>query len=266
MSIKFDLKGKYALVTGASMGIGQAIATDLAKEGVNLALCALPSEKKLLQDNAAKFEKDYRIKTWSFGIDLSADDGPKALYEEVKKYLPHLDILVNCAGIDIHGYFHKIPFNIHEKLLKVNVRAYMALTHLALPEMIKRKQGRILNVVSMAAFLPMPFLQTYGACKAFLQSFSEAVDNELRDTGVIVSTLNPNNVDTHLLAELPQDIELMTANPPVSPAFVAQHAVNTIKSGEKVCILTEEDRNILEQNIPRELMRDAIYALLKPRH
>ena len=266
MTVRFDLKGKYALVTGASMGIGQAIATELAKEGVNLALCALPSEKKLQEDNATELEKNYGIKTWSFGKDLSVDDGPIALYGEVKKCLPHLDILVNCAGIDIHGYFHKIPFNLHDKILRVNVRAYVALTHLALPEMIKRKQGRILNVVSMAAFVPMPFMQTYGACKAFLQSFSEAVDNELRDTGVIVSTLNPNNVDTHLLAELPHDIELMTANPPISPAFVAQHAVNTIKSGDKVCILTEEDRNMLEQNIPRELMRDLTYELLKPRH
>jgi short-subunit dehydrogenase len=140
--------------------------------------------------------------------------------------------------------------------------------HLALPEMIKRKQGRVLNVVSMAAFQPCPFLATYGASKAFLQSFSEAVNSELKGTGVIVSTINPNNVDTPLCAKLPQNILLMKTNPPMRPEVVADKAVDTFKRGKKICVPTAQDwitTFVLPRFSPRSLVNFVSYTLIKPR-
>ncbi len=263
---RYDLRGKYALVTGASTGIGNAIARDLAKEGVNMVLCALPAETQILDGFSASLENTYGIKTWSFPIDLAQHDGPQELYQKAKGCLPHLDILVNCAGIDIHGYYHEIPFDKQDKLLLVNVRAYMVLMHCTIPDMAKRKQGRILNVVSAAAFQPCPFLATYGASKAFLQSLSEAVDAELRGTGVTVSTLNPNNVATPLYYKLPQNMLLTKTNPPVPPEFIAGKAVKTIKSGKRVCLPTFQDRFtafVLPRIVPRSAVNYIAYKLLK---
>jgi len=261
----YELKGKYALVTGASMGIGNAIALDLAKEGVNLALCALPSEKEILNDFSASLEKNYGIKAWSFAIDLAEPDGPQSLYAETKKCLPHLDILVNCAGTDFYGYFHEMSWDLHDMLLRLNSRAYMALMYLALPEMIERKQGRVLNIVSMAAFQPTPFMAPYGASKVFVQSLSEAVNSELRGTGVIVSTLNPWNVDTALYARMPRDMLLVKSDPLVSTAFIAGKAVDTIKSGRRVCIPTRRARisTVLIRVAPRSLLNHITYMLIR---
>jgi uncharacterized protein len=266
MSNNYDFKGKYAIVTGASTGIGNAIALELAKAGCNLALGALPAEKKMLDDFVLTLEKDYRIKARAFAVDLAEEDGPKTFYEEARKCMPHLDILVNNAGIDMHGYFHQIPFGIQDKLLRINVRAYMALMHLSLPEMIERKQGRIMNTVSMGAFQPDPFLATYGASKAFLQSFSEAVDHELQGTGVSVHTFNPNNVATPLYDKLPQDWGLAKTNPPISPAFAARKAVNGLKRGTKVIVPTLKDwftAFVVPRLLPRSVIVNIAYSLLK---
>ena len=197
---KYDLRGKNVLITGASSGIGRELSRCLAAEGSNLALGCHPSDKAILEGWSADLEEKYKVKVSGFPIDLAEPAGPESLYDSVKRAVGRVDVLVNNAGILHYGHFSDISITDHEALIKVNVTAYLKLMRLFLPDMVRAGEGRILNVVSTAAFQPTPYHAAYGASKAFMQSLSEAVNAELRGTGVKVLTFNPSYTKTPLLS------------------------------------------------------------------
>jgi len=197
---KYDLRGRNVLITGASSGIGRELSRCFAAEGSNLALGSHPSEKDMLERWTAELAEKYPVGVSGFPIDLAEVSGPEGLYDSVKRTVGRIDVLVNNAGILHYGHFSEISLKDHEALIEVNVIAYFKLMRLFLPDMVKAGGGRILNVVSTAAFQPTPHHAAYGASKAFMQSLSEAVNGELKGTGVKVLTFNPSYTRTPLLS------------------------------------------------------------------
>ena len=154
---RYDLKAKTALVTGAGSGIGKdEIARALAAKGANVIAAALPAEAGALDELAAELGQNHGVSVWPLTGDLSAPEGPRELYNQVGGITPRLDILVNNAGVISYGFFAETPLEKNELLLNVNIRAYMALMALFVPQMKAAGQGRVLNVCSASAFQPTP--------------------------------------------------------------------------------------------------------------
>lgn len=186
---------KLALITGASAGIGKELAKIHAANNGDLVLLA--RRKDRLEEMKEELEKKYGIKVYTIAKDLSKRDAPREVYDELKKQNLSIDYLINNAGFSQVGYFQEIDWKTQESIIMVNVMASVELTHLLLPEMIKRKEGKILNVASSAAFAPGGPLQTmYFATKAFIVSFSRGLAGELDGTNISVTALCPGATAT----------------------------------------------------------------------
>jgi short-subunit dehydrogenase len=180
---------KTALITGASSGIGAELARVHAERGGDLIVVARRREK--LESLKTELEAAHGVTVHVLPKDLAQAETPQKVCDEVRSLGVAVDYLVNNAGFGCRGFFHKQDWEINEAMIKVNVLALAALTRLFVPDMVTRRSGRILNVGSMAGFLPGPLNAVYYASKAFVLSFSEAIANELRHTGVTVTVLCP---------------------------------------------------------------------------
>lgn len=188
---------KTALVTGASSGIGTELARIHAEHGGDLIIVARRQER--LESLKAELENAHGVTVHVLVQDLARADAAKQIREEVRSRGLRVDYLVNNAGFGYRGFFHEQDWATNEAMIEVNVFAVTALTRLFLPEMIARGSGRILNVASMAGFLPGPLHAVYYASKAFVISFSEAIANELADAGVSVTALCPGPTETEFM-------------------------------------------------------------------
>ena len=234
----YTIADRHVLITGAASGIGHALSECFAKEGAHLFLGAHPSEEMKIQSWAGELTDRYGVKTWSFPVDLSDADGPETLYWQVNSLELPIDVLVNNAGMIAYGNLENIPLDRQEQIIQVNVLAYFKLMRLVLPDMIKRGQGRILNVSSVSAFQPTAHHAVYGATKAFVQSLSEAVNQECSGTGVTVATLNPSYTNTPLLAGegFPKQLWWYTFSGLSSPEAVAEKGFQAFKAGKTLYI------------------------------
>jgi short-subunit dehydrogenase len=187
-------KLKTALVTGASSGIGHEFARELASHGHNLVLVARRIDR--LRKLAGGLEQQYGVTAIPIRADLSTPNAAQGLYDEVRRRQIDIDILVNNAGFNVYGPFTETSHADELGLLQVNLVALVSLTKLVLPEMVRRGYGRVLNLGSTGSFAPAPFDSLYAASKAFVLSFSEAVGEELKGTGVTVTTLCPGPTKT----------------------------------------------------------------------
>lgn len=181
----------YALITGASSGIGREIAIQLAEKKTNLILVARRIDR--LNELKELLSKKHGIDVVIKQYDLSILENCHSLHESVKSYEP--EVVINNAGFGRVGAFDQIPLSDEINMLELNILALHALTKLFVGSM---KKGVILNVASMAAFLPTPLLATYAASKAYVLSFSRAIDYEQKKekTGIRVLTLCPGPVKT----------------------------------------------------------------------
>ncbi len=265
---KFDLNGRNVLITGASSGIGKELSSCFAEEGCNLLLGCHPSESAVLDEWAEEVNAKYGGMTFTFPIDLSQDEGPSDLYQAAKKSVDRVDVLVNNAGILFYGKFHEIPLEHNELLIKVNLIAYFKLMRLFLPDMIKAGEGRILNVVSAAAFQPTVYHASYGAAKAFVQSLSEAANEELRGTGVKVFTFNPSYTDTPLLRSggFPKSLWWFKISGLSDPEVMAHKAIKAFKKEKAVYIPGVRNwlvHSVLVRLAPRRLSNVLAYWVLR---
>src|SRR5437667_3994328 len=185
---------KWAIITGASSGIGRALAFEFAGGGFNVVLIA--RNKTALAEVAAECSRRSGVETEIVSTDLSEtnalDDLISALSSESRRY----EVLVNNAGFGIHGDFASTDIDQNIQLVNVQVASALKLTRAVLPAMIGRHSGHILNVASVYSFSPVPFQSVYAACKAFLLSFSSALENELKGTGVTVTVFCPGETQT----------------------------------------------------------------------
>lgn len=228
---KIDLPGKKVLITGASIGIGKALAYAFARRGAHLALGALPQEESLLNEVARDINETFHVGTWCFPLDLAVPEGPETLYEAVKDKIGDIDILVNNAGTAFYGKFWEQPPDRLKLTVDLNLNVPTQLMRLFLPDMIARKNGAILNISSVSAFQPTPFQALYGATKAGLQSVSQGVRAELKGTGVTVCTLNPPYVDTDFLSRggFPKRLRWFAFSGLQSPEWVAEKALRAFE-------------------------------------
>lgn len=186
--------GKTVLITGASSGIGASFARAFAARGANLVLAARSREK--LQALSHELSQAHRITATVIPVDLTAPDGPETLYRRTQEANLAVDVLVNNAGFAAHGVFEAIPLERQLEEISLNVSALVEVTHRFLPAMVARGRGAIINVSSTAAFQPVPYMAVYGASKAFVLSFSEALYEENRERGITVLALCPGSTET----------------------------------------------------------------------
>ena len=182
-------RGKWALVTGASSGVGRALAEQLAALGVNLVLTARRADK--LTQLANDVSRLYNVQAQVFPADLAKPQAVSAIYRFVTEKNVSVEVLVNNAGFGAYGEFRKVDSQRFVDMVQVNVAAVVQLTHLFLPAMIERRSGCILIVASTAAFQPVPYISTYAATKGFDLLFAEGIAEEVRRYGVTVCALCP---------------------------------------------------------------------------
>jgi uncharacterized protein len=189
------MKEHCALITGATFGIGRALAERCGKGGMNLILVALPGEN--LESICDELASRYRIKTFFVEIDLTTPQASKAIYEWCKSRDLMVHTLINNAGIGYQGKFDELDACFCERLLQLNVVALTMMTRQFLPDLMEQRNAYILNVSSLGSFYPMPFKSVYAASKTYVTAFSEALHEELKFTSVTVTTLCPAGVDSY---------------------------------------------------------------------
>ena len=185
---------KTALITGGSGGIGLELARQFAAHGHDVVLVA--RNRDALEAVAGKLEGKYAIRATAIPADLADPDAPSRIFDMVRAEGIQIEFLVNNAGFGLGGEFAETDINTELDMIQVNVSAVVHLTKLFMQPMILRRSGRIMNVASTAAFQPGPLMSIYYATKAFVLSFSEAIDEELRNTGVTVTCLCPGATAT----------------------------------------------------------------------
>lgn len=184
----------FAVVTGASRGIGAAYARLLASRGYDLLLVS--RDETRLMHLSRELETNHRIQAHVLIADLAEPDAAHQLFVESRQYRQTPDLLINNAGFGLYGEFVSHPLPRIQEMLHVHVRTVVESIRLFLPGMIERGSGTIINVASIAGLLPIPHFAEYAATKAFLVSFSEALAEETRDTGVVVQACCPGQTET----------------------------------------------------------------------
>jgi short-subunit dehydrogenase len=183
-----------ALITGASAGIGYEFGLRLAERGYDLILTARRSDR--LDELATKISALHPVRIQKIAADLSEASAVPAIVAEIERLGLAIDLLVNSAGFGTHGRFETLSAARESDEIAVNVASLVALTHAFLPGMLERKSGGVINVASTAAFQPVPYMAVYGATKAFVRSFSEALHEEVHARGVRVLALCPGPTAT----------------------------------------------------------------------
>ena len=196
------LKGKKALITGASKGIGRAIAKSLALEGVDLFLTARDGN---LLENLKKELSASDVKAGYKTADLASENEVNELFAEAVKFLGDINILINNAGIGIKGNVAEMEISDWEKMYSVNLKAAFMLSRLAVREMIKKQSGYIINIGSGASQTPIAGFAGYCASKYGLLGFSESLGLELREHNIKVSIILPGSTATHFGGASPED-------------------------------------------------------------
>ncbi|MGH8529725.1 MAG: SDR family NAD(P)-dependent oxidoreductase [Nevskiales bacterium] len=222
--MSYSYRGKTALITGASGGIGEVFARQLAAKGMNLILVARSEGK--LRGLAEELARAHGIKADVIPSDLSKPGAAAALYAAAKAKALKVDLLLNNAGFGSFGQFETIDPKHESEMIQVNVTALVELSHTYIPEMLARGGGTVINIASGAAFQPDPYFATYGATKAFVLSFSEALWAEYRGRGVHVLCVCPGATRTGFFEATKSDeikkIGLFSATMMTSEQVVAQ--------------------------------------------
>jgi uncharacterized protein len=186
---------EYALITGASSGLGKYLSWECARKGYSLILVSLPGTE--LQEVADLIAQKAGIEVHIIETDLSLKNGPDAVFEYCTKNNLRVRVLINNAGMGLESSFTSLPVAFCSSLLQLNMLAVVELTQLFLPGLLRWNSSYILNVSSLASYSPMPFKGIYAASKSFINSFSRSLRTELKNTGVSVSVLCPGPIPTN---------------------------------------------------------------------
>ena len=226
------------LITGASAGIGRELARVFASKGYDLILAA--RSRDTIEALAKDFIATHGVGVKSVPVDLSVSGAAESIFRGLEQNDVPVDNLVNNAGVVFEGDFSRVSLDDHLRLLQINVVALTSLTRLFLPSMLQRRSGRILNVASMAAFMPFPRLAAYAAAKAYVLSLTEALSEELRGTGVTATALCPGFTDTSMIrgSRLGKLVPaaMIIAAMIMSAAEVAEQGCAACLAGETICV------------------------------
>jgi short-subunit dehydrogenase len=223
--------GKFALVTGASTGIGFELAKLFAKNQYNLVLIARNQNE--LDTAKAKIRSEHEVEIHTMACDLSDRQGPFEVYEEVKAKGIKVNVLVNNAGQGEFGEFVHTDIHRELEIIQLNIGAYVVLTKLFVKDMLSRNEGKILNVGSIAGEIPGPWQSVYHGTKAFVNSWTEAIRSELKDTSLVITLLLPGVTDTEFFAKANMESSKMVQeNDLADPAKVAQDGFEALMAGD----------------------------------
>ncbi|HVT35666.1 MAG TPA: SDR family oxidoreductase [Nevskiaceae bacterium] len=218
-----DLAGKCALVTGASSGLGVDFARELAARGARLVIVARRDELlKLVQE---EIKNRYGVEVMTVALDLGAPSAPQELYDLLRQQNVQVDVLVNNAGFGLFGMELDIPWERTRDMLQLDIVALTHLTKLFARDMVKRGSGWLLQVASIGAYQPSPTYAAYSAAKSYVLSFSDALNLELRGTGVSCTALSPGYTETAFLEVSGQKPTLFHQLTAMKPAEVARIGV-----------------------------------------
>lgn len=224
-----------ALISGASSGIGLELARIHASKGGDLVLVA--RNKTKLDELKIELEAKFNISVYTIGKDLSASDSAQEVYDETQKQNIQIDYLINNAGFGGFGMFVETKWDMELQMINLNITTLTQFTKLYLKEMVKRKSGRIMNVASTAAFQPGPTMAVYCASKAYVLSFSEAVDNEVREFGISVTSLCPGATESGFFtAAAMEESNLVKGKKLPSSKEVAEYGYTAMMKGQTVAI------------------------------
>lgn len=229
------LKPRTALITGASAGIGRELARTFAREHYDLILVARSGDK--LEELAKSLHQEFLVKATAIACDLSRAAETEKLLNRIESEKILVDALVNNAGFGEYGPFSETNEVREQQMIDLNVSALVRLTKYFVPQMKKRGSGRILQIASTAAFQPGPFMAVYFATKSFVLSFSEAIAEELKGSGVTVTTICPGPTRT-LFQDTPgmSGSKLFAERNLPSGQEVAEFAYRAMVKGKKVAI------------------------------
>lgn len=243
------------LITGASSGIGLELSILFAKKGYNLVMVSQRKEN-LEKAKMLVGKENCKVKILTIAKDLGEASAPKEIFEYTKDNSIHIDILVNNAGIQVYGNFHNAAIEDTINLMYVNMFALTELTKLYVDEMVKVGRGKILNLASTGAFQPCPLNAIYCASKAFVLSFSEAIGEELKGTGVSVTTLCPGATRTNFAKRAHIEGIKLFSGRLIEPNKVALIGYNALMK-KKTVVVTGIYNKLLTQSvrfIPRNII------------
>lgn len=223
-------QGKTVLITGASSGIGYAMARVFAEHGFGLILAARNGEK--LRELAEECKSAYGVAARVLEVDLSWPDSAVKIHQELHEAGLVVDVLVNNAGTGLCGLFHEMNDKDVRQIIELNVQSLTALTRLFGADMARHGRGRILNVASTGSYQPGPYIAVYYATKAYVLSFSQAIANELKDFGVTVTALCPGATRT-AFSKRAGKADLKAA---MEPDEVAAFGYRALMRGKRVAI------------------------------
>jgi hypothetical protein len=247
---------KYALITGATNGIGYELAKLFAQDQYNLVLVARSQEE--LESTATEFRQQYGIQVLPIARNLFQREAPFQVYEQVKSEGIQIDALVNNAGQGQYGEFVETDIYRELDIIQLNIGAYVVLTKHFLKEMVARGEGKILQVSSIGGELPGPLQAVYHATKAFVTSFTEAIREETKDSGVTITALLPGVTDTDFFnkADMTQS-KLVAEGSKADPAKVAKDGYEALLAGEDKIISGLKNKAMVYTS---NLMPDSVVA------
>ncbi|SFS15894.1 SDR family NAD(P)-dependent oxidoreductase [Yoonia litorea] len=248
-----------ALVTGASSGIGREIARYHAKRGGDLIITARRADE--LSALKEELERDHEVSVTTIPLDLGAEGGAQALYDATAG--AEINILVNNAGFGGQGAFLARDLDKDLAMIDLNVKALVTLCHLVGNDMVARGSGKILNVSSTASYMPGPLQATYFATKAYVSSFSQALDAEIREKGVTVTALEPGYVETEFAQSADLEGTGLTAQKGATPQAVAKFGYDAMRRGELRAVNDGKLRFMLNWIMPFLPRRTALNMIKK---
>ncbi len=256
-------RGKWALVTGASAGIGKALADQLAAGGANLVLTA--RRKDRLEQLAADLRGRNGVVVATFPADLTQPGAPDSIFAYTQGKGIAIELLANNAGFGAYGKFEEMPLRRQLDMVQVNISAVIHLTHLYAPQMIARRSGDVLIVASTAGFQGVPYITTYAATKSFDLFFGEALAEEMRPYGVRVCVLCPGATETEFQEVAAQpDYSFRSAE---TPDKVARVGLAALANGKSMVI--SGVKNLLsvqsQRMAPRSLVTGVAAKMFRPR-
>ncbi|HEY8714989.1 MAG TPA: SDR family oxidoreductase [Candidatus Acidoferrum sp.] len=259
--MKAEWRGKWALITGASAGIGVALARELAAGGANLVLTA--RRKDRLDELARQLESEFTIKTEVFPADLAQPDAAETIFAFTEQCGLRIDLLVNNAGFGAYGELHTVEPARLLDMVQVNCGAVVHLTRLYLPHMVERHSGDVLILASTASFQAVPYISTYAATKAFDLLFAEGLAEEMKPYGVRVCALCPGSTESEFAVVAGQEKFMRKAE---TAQKVARVGLEALAAGKSYVIsgLGNYLGALGERLVPRRLVTRVAAGMFKP--
>ncbi len=259
--------GKTALITGASSGIGQELTRLFAKDGYNLVLVGRNQES--LEQLAANFHNQYGTQTTILIKDLANTNAPEEIYAETQEKGIQVDVLVNDAGFGEYGQFAtETDLQKELSIIQVNATALVHLTKLYLNDMVSRNEGKILMLGSEVSVIPNPMMAVYGATKAFIKSFSEAVRNEIKNKNVTITVLMPGATNTNFFNVAgATDVKGADPQKTANPADVAKEGYEALMKGKDHVVAgwMNKARVAVSHMLPDPLLAAAVRRDMTPK-